>query len=119
MHAELTEKIIGAAFEVSNTLGHGFLESVYRRALLFELELLGVPAKEEVNFSVRYKGREIGRYLADLVVDERVIVEMKAVEGLTPAHVGQLLNYLHASNLRLGLLFNFGKPKLEFRRVAA
>jgi GxxExxY protein len=114
---ELTGAIIGAAFEVSNILGHGFLEIVYRKALLHELTLRGFQAEEEVPFEVGYKGKSLGQYYADILVVKTVIVELKAIEKLTLVHVGQVLNYLKASGLRVGLLFNFGVPKLEFRRV--
>ena len=113
----VTEAIIGSAFEVSNHLGHGFLEIVYRKALVHELRQRGVSTSEEVPFPVAYKDLEVGTYFADIVVEEMVIVELKAVENLSQAHVSQMLNYLKASGLQIGLLFNFAKPKLEFRRV--
>lgn len=114
---EATNKIIGAAIEVSNVLGAGFLEAVYRKALMKELRLRGMRAEEEVRYSIRYKGDEIGTYIADLLVESAVIVELKAIEALDRSHVGQVLNYLRASGLAVGLLFNFGKPKLEMKRV--
>ena len=114
---DVTEKIIGAAFEVSNILGHGFLEAVYRKALLHELRLRELTAKEEVRFDVPYKGTSIGTYVADLVVGNAVVVELKAVECLNGQHTGQLLNYLKASGLHVDLLLNFGKPRVEVKRV--
>ncbi|CAA7614729.1 conserved hypothetical protein [Magnetospirillum sp. LM-5] len=114
----LTAAVLAAAFEVSNQLGHGFLEAVYQRALLRELALRDVAVEREVAFKIRYKDAEIGTYVADLVVDRRVIVELKAVEALSPSHMGQCLNYLRASGLRVGLVLNFGRPKLEFKRLA-
>lgn len=114
----LTQRVLAAAFEVSNTLGHGFLEIVYQRALLYELSLLGLGAKREASFRIDYKGEEIGFYVADLVVENKVIVELKAIETLGLSHVGQCLNYLRASGLRTALLLNFGRPKLEFKRVS-
>ncbi|MBC7951999.1 MAG: GxxExxY protein [Rhodospirillaceae bacterium] len=114
---EISNRIIGCAFEVSNVLGHGFLEAVYRKALLQEFRIQGLEAAEEVRLPISYKGDEIGVYVADIIVGGRVIVELKTVEALIPAHTGQVLNYLRASNSRLGMLLNFGKPRLEFKRV--
>lgn len=113
----LSRAVLGAAFEVANVLGHGFLEVVYQRALLRELELRGLSAEREVQFAVEYKGVQLALYQADLVVEREIIVELKAVEALGSAHVGQCLNYLRASGLSTALLINFGRPKLEFRRV--
>ncbi|WP_096703612.1 GxxExxY protein [Magnetospirillum sp. 15-1] len=113
----ITERIIGAAFEVSRTLGHGFAESVYKNALRHELALAGLKAAEEVRFEIRYRDQAVGTYIADLIVADRVVVELKAVEKLAPPHVGQVLNYLKAGRLPVGLLLNFGTPRLEIRRV--
>ncbi|MDR3554363.1 MAG: GxxExxY protein [Syntrophobacteraceae bacterium] len=113
----LTGSIIGAAFEVSNTLGHGFLESVYRKAMVHELSIRGLSAAEEVPFEVIYKRTSLGRYYCDLLVEKTVVVELKAIGGLDSSHVGQLLNYLRASRLNIGLLLNFGRPRLQYRRV--
>ena len=114
---KLTERIIGSAFEVLNELGHGFPEAIYQKALAHELAQSGISVEQQVPFEVRYKGVSVGNYYADIVVDKRVIIELKTVEKLISAHVGQVLNYLRASNLHVGLLLNFSKPKLEFRRV--
>ena len=113
----LTASIIGAAFEISNTLGHGFLEGAYRKALIHELSIRGLSTAEEIPFEVTYKEAVLGRYFCDLLVEGTVVVELKAVNQLNSSHVGQLLNYLKASGLRVGLLFNFGRPRLEYRRV--
>ena len=113
----LTEHIIGAAFEVSNHLGHGFLEPVYQKALMYELAEMGLSADKQAGFRVHYKGTRVGWYYADIVVERRVIVELKAVASLASPHVGQVLNYLKASKLRTGLLLNFGRPRLEYRRL--
>ena len=115
---ELTEKILGAVFEVSNTLGTGFLEKVYERALIKELRLRGLTAKSQVSFSVLYKGECVGVYLGDIVVEQSVVVELKCVERLGNEHLAQCLNYLRASGKRLCLLVNFQRPKVEWRRVA-
>ncbi len=115
----LTQAVIGAAYEVANKLGHGFLEAVYRRALKHELGLAGLSVAEEVGYRILYKGEVVGTYAADLVVADELILELKAVEALAPAHTGQLLNYLRASGLKTGLLINFGTPKVEIRRISA
>jgi GxxExxY protein len=114
---DLTEQIIGAAFEVSNTLGAGFLEKVYSRALLRELHLRGLAAVPEATFAISYKGQRVGNYFADIVVENRVIVELKCADHLAAEHIAQCLNYLHASGLHLCLLFNFQKPTLEWKRL--
>lgn len=113
----LTEAVIGAAFAVSNTLGHGFLENIYKNALTEELEVLGLLVAKEKPYAVLYRGKKVGLYVADMVVEDRVIVELKAVDDLTQAHRAQLLNYLKASNIPVGLLFNFGRPKIQIKRV--
>ena len=113
----LTEPIIGAGFAVSNGLGHGFLEAVYRNALVEELRLSGLAVQAEKTFSVYYRDKRVGVYMADIVVADGVIVELKAVAGLADAHAAQLLNYLRASQLPVGLLMNFGTPRLQWRRV--
>jgi GxxExxY protein len=113
----LTGQIIGAAIAVSNGLGHGFLETVYRNSLIEELLFAGLPVQSERPFTVQYRGKRVGVYVADLVVADRVIVELKAVAGLTDGHVAQVVNYLKASGLSVGLLMNFGSPRLQWRRV--
>ena len=114
---ELTGAILGAAFAVSTELGHGFLEAVYRRALVRELKSRNLLASEEVPFKVMYRDEVVGTYIADLVVQRQVIVEIKAVDTLTDAHKTQVVNYLRASGLRVGLLLNFGTAKLGYRRL--
>jgi GxxExxY protein len=113
---DLTQKILEAAFSVHNTLGSGFLEKVYANALLFELRGTGLICEQEVAYKVRYKGIIAGDYVADLVVERRVLVELKACTGLDSIHEAQILNYLKASEIHVGLLLNFGKPRLEYRR---
>jgi GxxExxY protein len=113
----LLASVVGAAYEVSNTLGCGFFEKVYERALLEELRRRQIPAQTQVPYPVTYKGHPVGQYLADLVVDSRLIVELKCVSQFTNNHIAQTLNYLKASNLHLALLLNFEKPKVEWRRV--
>jgi len=108
-HKELTERIIGAAYKVHKTLGHGFLEKVYRNSLVLELRKNGLEAQVEVPIEVRYEGVVVGEYFADIIVNNTVILELKAVEALTTAHEVQLVNYLTATGKDIGLLINFGK----------
>ncbi len=116
LEEELTEKILGAAFKVQNTLGCGFLEKVYENAMIVELSRAGISVEQQKPMQVRYQGAIVGEYQADLVVDSRVMVELKAVSKLDSIHEAQLLNYLKATRVRVGLLFNFGCPKLQYRR---
>src|ERR1700747_1877837 len=113
---DLTQKILGGAFAVHNALGCGFLEKVYSNALSFELRNLGLQCEHEVPFKVKYKNVVVGDYCADLVVEKRVLVELKACTALDSVHEAQILNYLKASSVQVGLLLNFGKPKLQYRR---
>ena len=113
----LTERVLGAIFEVSNTLGAGFLEKVYQRALLRELSLLGIRATAEASFTVTYKGHAVGEYFADILAEDVVVVELKCVERLSSQHTAQCLNYLRASGRTVCLLVNFQKPKVEWKRI--
>jgi len=113
----LTKKIIGCAFAVSRTLGHGFLEAVYKNALAVELTAAGLSFQKERIFPVHYRDEKVGNYVADLVVNGSIIVELKVVDNLLATHSAQTLNYLRASNLPVGLLLNFGKPRVEVKRV--
>ena len=112
----LTEKIIGLAMKVHRVLGPGFLESVYRRALLLELRRAGLPVEDDRRISVFYDGQSVGDFTADILVEDRVIVELKAVETLNKVHEVQTVNYLTATGLDVGLLINFGAPSLQFKR---
>ena len=114
---ELTELVIGAFLEVSNTLGAGFLEKVYERALLRELGLRGIRAKAQVSFSVMYKGLSVGDYYADIVVEDLLVIELKCVDRLVDEHLAQCLNYLKASGREICLLVNFQRPRVEWKRV--
>ncbi len=113
----LVEVTIGAFYEVSNTLGPGFLEKVYERALLKELALRQLPVKAQVQYPVMYKGQMIGEYTADMVVAGKLLVELKCVASLGSEHMAQCINYLKASNLTLALLVNFQHPKVVWRRI--
>jgi GxxExxY protein len=113
----LTEKVLAAVFEVSNTLGAGFLEKVYERVLLKELGTRGIRAKAQASFAVMYKGCSVGEYFADILVADVLVIELKCVDHLANEHVAQCLNYLRASGMELCLLINFQKPKVEWRRI--
>ncbi len=116
-HGEITEKIIGAAFEVHTVLGYGFLEKVYENALLAELCKRGVKAETQRAMKVKYKDVIVGDYVADLIVEDKVIVELKTEESYNKVHEAQLLNYLKATGTKVGLLINFGRKKCEFKRL--
>jgi GxxExxY protein len=113
----LSETVLSAVFEVSNTLGAGFLEKVYQRALLRELSLRGIRATAEASFAVLYKGHSVGEYFADLLVEDVFVVELKCAERLANEHIAQCLNYLRASGRTVCLLVNFQKPKVEWKRI--
>ena len=115
-HKQLTEAIIGAAFEVHNVLGYGFLEKVYQNAMQVELIQRGHKCQTESQIKVRYKNAVVGDYFADLFVDELVIVELKVAKTYQPADEAQLLNQLKATGVKVGLLINFGREKVEFKR---
>lgn len=113
-----TKRIIGACFEVHNQLGHGFLEPVYQEALKYEFFRQQIPFDKEKRLDVFYKGQKLEKfYIADFVCFDNIIIEIKAVEGLIDDHVAQVLNYLKATELNLGLLVNFGTPKVQIKRV--
>lgn len=116
LHKEITGEIIEASCSVHNSLGCGLLEKVYENALAWELELRGKKPFPQKEFKVVYRGKEAGIYYADLVVDDKVIIEVKAVGTLDDIHRAQLLNYLRIAGLRVGLLINFAKPRLEYER---
>ena len=116
LHSEITEKIIKAFFKVYNTLGYGFLEKVYENALIIELKKIGFHISQQYNIKVYYDGKIVGDYFADIIVDNNVIVELKATEGLREEHQTQLINYLKATDKEVGLLLNFGKTP-EFKRA--
>ena len=113
---ELTYQINGAIFEVNRVLGAGFLEKVYENALLIELIDRGLKAENQIPIKVQYKGKEVGEYYADIVVEKQVILELKALDSLQKIHEAQLLNYLKATGYKIGLLVNFTHPKAEIKR---
>jgi GxxExxY protein len=115
LHSDITEKIIKAFYKVNNTLGFGFLEKVYENSMVIELHKMGCKVLQQKNIKVYYESEEVGDYYADLLVDDLVIVELKAAEAIHEDHEAQLINYLKATEIEVGLLLNFGK-KAEFKR---
>ena len=118
VYEELSYQIRGALYDVYNTLGTGFREETYKLAVVSELDQRGIPVKREVHFEIKYKGKVIDLYRADIVVDDKVILELKVADELHPRHTAQLLSYLKASGLQLGLLVNFGKERVQIVRQA-
>jgi GxxExxY protein len=117
LHRDLTKEIIDSAYKVHNALGCGLLEKVYGNALVWDLNLKRKKVIAQQEFIVRYRDKEVGTYYADLVVEDKVIVEVKSVEDIDDIHRAQLLNYLRISGVRVGLLVNFARPKLEYERL--
>ena len=117
LHKEITEQIIGAAYEVYRVLGYGFLEKVYQRAMVVELELRGLKVQPEALARVFFKDVCVGDYFADLVVEEKVVVELKVARDLNPADEAQLINELLATHREVGLLINFGREGVKFKRA--
>lgn len=117
LYRELSYRVVGAAMEVHRTLGSGFLEAVYHTALALELRLQQIPFESKKALPVAYKGQVVGQYEADLVVDSKIIVELKSASALSPTHIAQVHHYLAATGLRLALLLNFGRESLEMKRI--
>jgi GxxExxY protein len=115
-HEELTQRIIGCAMAVHRTLGPGFLESVYQRALTHELRKAGLAVEVESKLQVIYDGVVVGDFCADMVVAGTILIENKAIQSLAPAHEAQVVNYLTATGIEIGLLLNFGADRLQFKR---
>jgi GxxExxY protein len=114
LHGQITEVILKAFYKVYNTLGYGFLEKVYENAMRIELTKMGIKAEQQKNIKVYYESEQVGDYYADLIVTDLVIVELKAAENICEEHEAQLLNYLKATDIEVGLLLNFGKePKFS------
>ena len=114
---QLTERVIGCAYQVSNVLGSGFLEKVYENALALDLRKLGLSVAQQHGIQVKYEGQIVGEYLADILVNDSVLVEVKAVRKLDEIHMAQCMNYLRATGVRVCLLINFGSPKVEIKRI--
>ncbi len=113
----ITKNIIGGIYKVGNTLGSGYLEKVYENALAHELRKCGFKAQQQHGIKVRYDGVVVGEFAADLLIEEKVIIELKTTKALDEAHMAQCLNYLKATGLSVCLLVNFGKPKVEIKRI--
>lgn len=114
---QITEAVIGAAYKVSNTLGSGFLEKVYENALAIEIRKNGLSAAQQHPINVKYENAIVGEFIADLLVQAEILVELKTVKAPDEIHLAQCLNYLKATGLRVCLLINFGNPKIEIKRV--
>ena len=115
-HADLTEKIIGAFYDVYNELGHGFLESVYQNSMLIALQNTGVQCEVQSPIKVHFEGHVVGEFRADIIVEDKVILELKASKTIDDSHVAQTLNYLKATEIEVGLILNFGSMP-EFKRL--
>ena len=115
---ELTERIIGCAFQLHNSLGCGFLEKVYENALAHELRKNKFEVQQQESVKVRYDGVVVGDYIADLMVDRKVLIELKAIKRFDEIHMAQCINYLKATNLKVCLLLNFGPSKLQIKRIS-
>ena len=116
-HRQLTELVIGTFYEVYNELGFGFLETVYEEAMVLALQEKGLRIQQQVPINVWFRGKQIGDFIADLIVENAVIIELKAVRAINEAHIAQLLNYIRATEIEVGLLLNFGQ-RPEFKRMA-
>ncbi len=114
---QLTERIIGAAMRVSTILGPGFLEKPYENALVYELKKNGLVVEQQKPVEIFYEGIEVGNYVLDVLVDERVVLELKSCKAIDPVHVAQTINYLKATGFKIGLIFNFGNAKLQLKRL--
>jgi GxxExxY protein len=117
IHKELSYKIIELALEVNNELGCGFLEKVYENALMILLDREGIPSKQQAPADVYFHNRVVGQYLADILVDNKIILELKTVDAISDVHNAQVLNYLRATGIKLGLIMNFAKPRFECKRL--
>jgi GxxExxY protein len=117
LHKELAYRIIGVAMQVHNELGHGFMEKVYENAMMVLLRREGMKAFQQVPIIVKFLDEIVGEYFADIFVDDKVICELKSVDGISNVHRAQALNYLKATGLELAIILKFGKEKLEFERL--
>ena len=117
LHSKLTEKVLGVYYDVYNEIGHGFLESVYNNCMFLALTKSGMAVRREVPVPVYFRGQDVGQFKADLVVDGAVLIELKAAQNLDRSHAAQIMNYLRATELEVGLLLNFWSPKPQFRRI--
>lgn len=109
--------VVGCAIEVLNELGHGLLEKPYENALVVELGLMNISARQQARYKVMYKGVEVGEYIPDLITHEKLVVDAKVVDRITNHELGQMMNYLKITGFKVGLILNFKRPKLEWKRV--
>jgi len=117
IYKDLSYKIIKLALEVHNELGCGFLEKVYENALMLLFDREKIPARQQAPADVHFQGKIVGQYFADVLVDNKLILEVKTVDVIASIHIAQVLNYLRATGIKLGLILNFGKPKFEYKRL--
>ena len=117
LYKELSYKIVGIAMEIHNELGHGFLEKVYENAMLLLLNESSIYSESQKSIDIYFRGRNVGHYIADILVENQIIVELKSAQGIGESHRIQALNYLKATGIKLALIINFGKDKLEVERV--
>lgn len=117
LHRDLTEMVLGCCFDVMNELGVGFLESVYKKSLMILTQKKGLNVRQEVPFEVFFQGEKVGHYFADIIIENKVIVELKCCKNLLPEHQAQLINYLKAAKIPVGLLVNFGQYRIEYKRL--
>ena len=116
LYEDITRKILEACFEVSSELGIGYLESVYEKSLLIALRQKGLKVENQVPLQVKFRGEIVGDFYIDILVEDKILLELKVVNGLTKEHYAQTINYLKATEIESGLLINFGNPKIEYRR---
>jgi len=119
IHQEETEQIIGCAMEVLNTLGHGLLEKPYENALVVEFKLRGIPYQQQPRFEVNYKNVRVGEYIPDLIAFGKVVVDTKTIDAIGNHEIGQMLNYLKITSLPVGLIINFKRARLQWKRVVS
>ena len=117
IYPDLSYAIVGCSLEVYRELGYGFLEKVYENALMVALQQAGIQAAQQVSIEVPFRGVIVGQYVADIIVDQKILLELKSCDDISPVHMAQTLNYLKATNLRLGIVLNFTKGDLQYRRV--
>ena len=116
LHSDLTKRIIACAYKVYNTMGHGYLESVYEKCMLIELAKVGLNAESQKSIRVFYEGQPVGDFVSDIIVNDTIVIELKSAERIVKAHEIQLVNYLVSTNKDVGLILNFGKEKVEVKR---
>ena len=117
IHKELVYQVVGCAMKVHRELGYGFLEKVYENSLMLLLKKEGITVKQQHPVPVYFEGETVGEYFADILIEDKILIELKTVEKISKVHYAQLLNYLKATGIQLGLLINFGPQKLEYERL--